>query len=360
MAIRKVRTKAGIRYVAYFKYRGRQITKRFPRRSEAAAWEAEEKKRLRSLESQPCALMFSALMNAYLTDCESRMQPNTVREKFSHGKEFAAFRGADFPASELSASEAGAFIARIYTDKGSKAANRRLRTMKACWNWGKEKLPDNPWRRVRPYSEDEKTKYVPPPQDVAAVMTQAETWEARLLLFILGTGARIGEVFSLTWEDVNFDRQTVTLWTRKRKAGSRQARRLPLTPRLTVMLRELEQESGGNAHVFINPATGGPYRKLQPCVRYLLKRLCVKAKVKSFGFHALRHFVASRLMESNQANIVEIQQLLGHQRSTTTDLYLRSLSSGIAHLAGIIEEAVLPVCGSTDPQPLTEQGEDHG
>ena len=43
----------------------------------------------------------------------------------------------------------------------------------------------------------------------------------------------------------------------------------------------------------------------------------------------------------------EIQQLLGHQRTTTTDAYLKSLFSGIGQLAGVIETAVLP----KQPQP---------
>jgi integrase len=74
----------------------------------------------------------------------------------------------------------------------------------------------------------------------------------------------------------------------------------------------------------------------------MLKRLCQAAEVKEFGFHSLRHFVASRLIDSQKANIVEIQQLLGHQRTTTTDTYLKSLSSTVGHLAMIIEEVVLP------------------
>lgn len=74
----------------------------------------------------------------------------------------------------------------------------------------------------------------------------------------------------------------------------------------------------------------------------MLKRLCEKAEVKEFGFHSLRHFFASRMMASGEANIVEVQAALGHQRTTTTDIYLRSMSSSIAHLAGVIEGAVLP------------------
>ena len=343
MAVRKIQTASGQRFVGYFKHQGRQITKRFTRRADAVAWEAEEKKTLRRMEGQTCVLTFSLMSDAYLRDCEARMQPNSVRERFSHLKEFAAALGADMPAREIPSTYAKSFIAAMQARYGNKGANRRLRTLKAAWNWHRETLPENPWRAVAPYHEDEHLKYVPAVCDVEAILQLALPWERRILLFLLATGARIGELFNLTWEDVNFERATVQLWTRKRKGGSRQARLLPLSSTLQELLSELKQEHPeGAEHVFINPRTGGPYRKLQPAVRYLLKRLCQGAGVKEFGFHALRHFVAARLIDSQKANIVEIQQLLGHQRATTTDNYLKSLSSAIGHLAAVIEEVVLP------------------
>ena len=43
-----------------------------------------------------------------------------------------------------------------------------------------------------------------------------------------------------------------------------------------------------------------------------------------------------------QAGLTDIQLLLGHQRATTTDIYLKSVSPDINHLAAIIESAVQP------------------
>ena len=354
MAVKKMQTRSGQRFLAYFKFQGRQINKRFTRKADALAWVEEEKSRLRQAAGQPCVLMFSSLSDAYLSDCEARMQPNSVRERFCHLKELAATLGTDVPARDIIPTFAKTCIAAMQAKHGNKGANRRLRVYKACWNWHREALPENPWRAVQPYPEDEHVKYVPPPDDVDKVLGEAQPWERRILLFLLATGARSGELFNLTWEDVNFERCTVQLWTRKRKGGSRQARLLPLSPTLRGILTELAAERPeGAAHVFINPQTGGPFHKLQPSVRYMLKRLCKAAEVKEFGFHALRHFVASRLMDSQRANIVEIQQLLGHQRTTTTDIYLKSLSSAIGHLAAVIEEVVLPKL-KPEPSPVNK------
>lgn len=93
-------------------------------------------------------------------------------------------------------------------------------------------------------------------------------------------------------------------------------------------------------YVFTNRNTGEKYSRQQPCIDKMLPRLCAKAEVKAFTFHAIRHYFASSLMRAGGADMMDIQALLGHQRTTTTDTYLRSMSPQLGHLADIIEKAV--------------------
>ena len=58
-----------------------------------------------------------------------------------------------------------------------------------------------------------------------------------------------------------------------------------------------------------------------------MRSLCKKAGVKYFRFHALRHFGASLLEQSN-IPIGSIQRILGHENRTTTELYLHSIGDG--------------------------------
>ena len=84
-------------------------------------------------------------------------------------------------------------------------------------------------------------------------------------------------------------------------------------------------------------------RQVEAPVKLMLKRLCEKAGVAPFGFHAIRHYFAVCLGKSQKADITDIQQLLGHQRPTTTDSYPRSVAPNLDRLAGVIEGAVQTV-----------------
>jgi integrase len=55
-----------------------------------------------------------------------------------------------------------------------------------------------------------------------------------------------------------------------------------------------------------------------------MKKLCQKAGVKYFRYHALRHSGAS-IMDNNNVPMGAIQKILGHESRTTTEIYLHSL-----------------------------------
>ncbi|SPF48337.1 Integrase family protein (fragment) [Syntrophobacter sp. SbD1] len=55
-----------------------------------------------------------------------------------------------------------------------------------------------------------------------------------------------------------------------------------------------------------------------------MKTLCAKAGVRYFRFHPLRHSGAS-IMDCNNVPIGAIQNILGHENRTTTEIYLHSI-----------------------------------
>jgi len=70
----------------------------------------------------------------------------------------------------------------------------------------------------------------------------------------------------------------------------------------------------------------------------MLKSLCRKAKVRGFGFHALRHANAS-VIASESVVIITISKLLGHSSRLTTEIYLHSIGESERAAMDVLEQA---------------------
>lgn len=66
--------------------------------------------------------------------------------------------------------------------------------------------------------------------------------------------------------------------------------------------------------------------------------LCEKASVKPFGFHAVRHHVASVTADSGKASMRQVQGVLRHRRRATTEKYLHLLDRGVSEALGLLDE----------------------
>lgn len=360
-------TKAGKRaYRAKIKFQGAQYTQAgLPTLAAARAWMVEKRKELKAAAaSQPLSQvsdsMFSTASAAYLEDCQARMQPGTVREKFRHYADLATYVQADFILSALQQKICESHISSIQAESGNKTANRHLRSLKAFWTWAikKGRAVGNPWSALDPYPEDTPTKYIPPSEDVASVLMACKPWERDFLNVLLRSAARAGELRKMVWDDVDLSRGVLMLWTRKRKGGARQPRPVTMSPQLKELMQRLwDARDKGSPYVFTNPATGGAYSRQAHSMKYMMERLCERAGVREFGLHSLRHYVAVRLRDSGKASKFDIQAILGHQRSDTTDIYLRGLAPDLKDAVSSLDEEPIEKTDTCTPglYPLGRQ-----
>jgi integrase len=353
MGVSTYRTKDGRQYKAVLYVDGVAVASKrgFATKAKARDWMKEEKERLKqpALEAQT-GTAFSAVASSYLADMEVRRQLNTFKYKQAIIQRFIAHMQGDFVLEDLTIADIDAYLLARHSEDGPKTANRHLVELKAVLNWAVRKnlFQSNPFREIEPYPEQKFQRYVPPAEDVAAVRAVAEGQERDLLDVLFYTGARLSEACRLTYQDIDFGRLTITLWTRKRRGGSMEPRTMGMVRPLADRLHSLFTNRESN-HVFTDPATGNPLTKNTRWCITLFDKLCKRAEVKRFTAHCIRHFVATRLKDSRQATPFQIQNFLGHQNLSTTEKYLHELDID-RDVSAILDDSKITVSDKIEPQ----------
>ncbi len=145
------------------------------------------------------------------------------------------------------------------------------------------------------------------------------------VLFLLNTGARCGEMFSLTWRDVDLEHGLVSLYTSKHgvRGGKKKVRHVPLNPASLGLLESLQkaaQDKNPAALVFEHRVSFK--RDFQAAAR--------RAGLGHVRAHDLRHTFASHLAIAG-VPLNTIRELLGHSTMTMTLRYSHLCPSATAH-----------------------------
>lgn len=231
-------------------------------------------------------------------------------------------------------------------------ANKDLRFLRALFNYGvkRKMISDNPTSELEFLPVDLTKKYVPPKEDVLKVISLADPDTQDYLWAILLTAGRMGEINSLTWEDVHFEDRLVTLWTRKKRGGNREPRDVPMVTKLYDILNyRFQSRDPEKPWVFwqsywsrkLGRKVEGPFGDRKK----IMRSLCSKAEVKYFRFHALRHLTAS-VLDDLGVPIGVIQRILGHENRRTTERYLHSVGEAERKAMQKLEEIDLFSGGS--------------
>lgn len=220
------------------------------------------------------------------------------------------------------------FLADIADEKSNNRANVYRKNLLAAWNWGADFVEGFPtaavFERIRPFPSDRGVRYVPPEEDVVAVLEQAQGQDLVMLLTYYFTGARRSEVFRLSWNrDIQLRDGMIRLTDHKGGSGAQHVRWQKMHPELIKALAwwwDMRPCQVDNVfmQVHCDGAMGLPFKQRNK----LMPRLCAKAGVKPFGFHALRHKAAA--ISFAAGGLVAAQALMGHYRATTTDIYVQS------------------------------------
>lgn len=129
-----------------------------------------------------------------------------------------------------------------------------------------------------------------------------------ILICALDTGMRRGEIFSLTWSDVDFESGLITI--RAFNTKTMRERQIAMTERLAIELECLTANRTGELVFGIKTHAQHSFDKA--------KR---KAGLADLRFHDLRHTHATRLVGA-QMPLAEVGRVLGHTQPSTTFRYV--------------------------------------
>ncbi|MFV0389860.1 MAG: tyrosine recombinase XerC [Pyrinomonadaceae bacterium] len=146
-----------------------------------------------------------------------------------------------------------------------------------------------------------------------------------ILEFIYATGMRVGELVNLNLTDIDFKEKLVRVMGKRKKQRilpfgepAQQAVMFYIDTTRKIFLNNCPEPERDESAVFLNyQGTRITTRSVGRMVDKYIKQC---ADIKDISPHSLRHSFATHLLDSG-ADLRDIQELLGHARLSTTQIY---------------------------------------
>ena len=335
--------KEGKKWRGVVRLQGRRPTKLFLTKKEAILWEAAERAQiLNPQEEMVSGPNYMTLCAEYL-DYSTRFQASTYQEKKRLSIRTLKYFGADTLCEEINSRLILNYLNERANTVSNNAFNKDRKNLLAMFAWGMKfmSLTSNPVIQVERLAHDREPQYTPFQEDVLKILAATTPEERVFLNCYLHTGARRSEIFRLTWtEDINFEKRQIRLGTRKTRDSSMRYDWLPMSDALHESLSWWwNHRPVKNAlYVFVNSDKrsvhyGKPFAYRQK----FMKKLCERAGVKPFGFHALRRYVASILADTHKVSAKTIQRILRHQSVVTTEKYIKNVNNDLEATMNLLD-----------------------
>ncbi|MGB2832931.1 MAG: tyrosine-type recombinase/integrase [Methylotenera sp.] len=178
-------------------------------------------------------------------------------------------------------------------------------------------LKENPASGVKLFNLDNKVEHYLDATGLETLMSVLQTGANRpvcmIAMFLLSTGARMNEVLSAKWCQIN--RETRTWKIPALNSKSKKVRSVPLNDSALDIISQLDTEAEFE-YLFVNRVTGNPYSNIHKA----WGKIRDQAGLPQLRIHDLRHQYASFLVNSGRT-LYEVQQILGHSTSKVTERY---------------------------------------
>jgi integrase len=227
-----------------------------------------------------------------------------------------------------------AYKAKRKLEVSPATVNRELACLKTIMNkaveWGK--LEVNPIAKVKKFREQTVKERILTNEEITRLLEAAAPHLRPILIVLLNTGMRRGEVLNLKWSDVDF--KTGYIFIGDSKSGK--SRRVPMSGLVYETLERLK-ENKRSEFVFSNSATGEHIKDIKTGFH----AACRRAGIKGVRIHDLRHTAASKMVEAG-VDLVTVSKILGHSSIQMTMRYAHptaeAMRRAVESLADLLEK----------------------
>jgi integrase len=218
--------------------------------------------------------------------------------------------------------------------KGEVGINPALETLRGLLNWAVERghyQMESPFMKhgrpvIKMAKEESRTRRLSPDEE-ARLLMHASPHLRDLIIAALDTAMRKGELLSLQWQDVAFEKRPgqkrdsfVLIRVRAEKAKTDTERTVMSgSSRLLALLRARRKGPDDKDLPELAYVFGNEVGEAIDSVKTSWQATCRRAKIEDLHFHDLRREAASR-MDRDKVPRTAISAQLGHARVTTTDI----------------------------------------
>lgn len=269
---------------------------------------------------------------------ERNLSPHTLRNYASDLEQFRQHlfdveKHDDFPIEQIDRLTIREWMAGLYGDHKRTSVARKLASLRTFFQFlvREGKLASNPAKQVATpkierklpnhLSMEDAVRFIETPD----VNTDLGRRDRAILEFLYATGIRVGELVGINLADVDFRERLVRVTGKRNRQRivpfgepSAQALMLYLEETRSVFLNECpETERDPNA-LFLHRRGGR--LTTRSVGRMIDKYIRECAGMHDISPHSLRHTFATHLLDRG-ADLRDIQELLGHARLSTTQIY---------------------------------------
>jgi integrase len=291
-----------------------------------AAKKQKEEEESKTKEEESKAATFSEIFEKYIEQAKQDKSASSCKDEICFFKNWLQPSIGDLTMAKIGPDNLNA-LKKTILDNGRtpRTATYILAVVRQVFNYAKNYdlyLGDNPVSKIKkPTNDNRRTRFLTK-KEANTLLEHLKGVSGQLhdmALLSLYCGLRAGEIFDLTWNDVDFEHGI--LFIKDTKSGLN--RNSIMTSDIKAMLEKNRQSANSNGLVFIS-TVGTKIDAVSKSFARAVEALGFNDGIddhrQKVVFHTLRHTYASWLVMSG-VDLYTVQKLMGHSTISMTERY---------------------------------------